>query len=253
MIDYTAAAPDDPRSLLVLQDLHSMDWRIVLVGAWMTRVWLVAEDRPETIRRTNDIDLALVPELPAATDLIARLGSLNYVQDRQGYPFRYQRMSEDGLLIIDLLTDAERPQHADALRVVGLATAVRETVAFRLVHRARGVDLPVNVPTIERALLLRALALDAGPEMLKFVDYARDYAALAKAVVESHLGEFRELTPTKEYALARDLIGRLFHSIDAPGTRAVASAARGDPDVEARSVVRASNDLFGRGSDAERP
>lgn len=80
--------------------------------------------------------------------------------------------------------------------------------------------------------------------MLKFADYARDYAALAKAVVEGHFVEFRALAETREYALAREMIERLFHSIEAPGARAVAAAATGDPDVEARNVVRASSRLF---------
>lgn len=243
VIDYGAVGPDDKRSLLVLQDLESADWPIVLVGAWMTRVWLVAERRPDPIRRTNDIDVALVPELPAATQLVARLESLKYEQDRQGYPFRYQRMSEEGLLIVDLLTDAERPQHGDALPVYGLDAALRRTVSFTLVGRQH-VRIGIAVPAIEWATLLRALALKGGPEMLKFSDYALDYGALAKAVADGHADTFRALSVTKEYATARDLVGRHFGSMDAPGARAVAAAARGDPDLEAQTVVRASTELF---------
>lgn len=243
MIDYDAVALGDPRSDLILRDLESARWPAVLVGAWMTRIWLVAERRPEAIRRTNDIDVALVPEVPATTDLLERLATLGYKRDTEGYSFRHQRMSEQGLLIVDLLTDADRPQHPDALPVVGLGLAIQETVPFSL--RSQGGDMHVRVPTLDRAVLLRALALLGGPETIKFPDYARDYAALASALADRDPHSFRRLSSAVEYMRARSVLRPLFAGLDSPGARAVAEGARGDPDLAARNSVRVTGELFG--------
>lgn len=246
VIDYLPTGRSDLLTIRTLRDLQSISERVVLVGAWMTRIWILARRRPEAIRRTNDVDVGLTPEVPSGS-LVPALRSLGYEQDRAGYPFRYQRMSQEGLLIVDLLVDSRRASaEPNALAVYGLDAALTRTVDFHL--RVIGLEqsLTVRVPTLARAVLLRALALEQGRAGLTFEDYANDFATLVLAVDEEATSELDELRSTAEFAVASRIVVPLFASLDAPGSRAYASFARADPDVAARNLAAAVRSVFAR-------
>lgn len=246
MIDYLPTGRSDLLTIRTLRDLQSVSEGLVLVGAWMTRIWVLARRRPEAIRRTNDVDVGLTPEVPSGS-LVPSLRSLGYEQDSAGYPFRYQRMSQEGLLIVDLLVDSRRASaEPDALAVYGLDTALTRTVAFDLRIAGLEQSLTVRVPTLARAVLLRALALEQARAGLKFEDYANDFATLVLAVDEEATGELNELRSTAEFAVASRIVMPLFASLDAPGSRAYASVAHGDPDVAARNLAAAVRSVFAR-------
>jgi predicted nucleotidyltransferase len=228
-----------------MRDVERCAARLVLVGAWMTRVWLVVLARHEALRRTNDIDLALTPEVAGTTDLAKCLLGLGYAQNVD-YTFRYERMSADGLLIIDLLVDQGRSEAIpDAYAVYGLDTAIESTSGFVIEVAGRPDRLSVTVPTLPRAVLLRALALDQGPASIKFTDYAADFVALARAV-DLEDKEFAELRTRPEFTRAREVALPLFGSPDSPGSRAVAQGAAGDPELAARTASIVVRDLFER-------
>lgn len=109
---------------------------------------------------------------------ITALKNVGYVQDRAGYPFRYSRMTEGGVRIIDLLVDDDAPDDHGALRVPGLASAATRTEDVALEIAAAGT-VNFRVPSLDGAFLLRALALSGGPGDLKFEDYANDAGVLA--------------------------------------------------------------------------
>lgn len=175
VIRYVPRGPIDALSARALVELSSELGPPVVLGGWMTRVWAVARGRDARV--TNDLDVTYLPEVLAVPEVAAGLRRLGYHQDDRGYPFRYTRMSNDGLLIVDLLCDAEQQLDPSAQPVFGVAFATERLESFDLTVVDVGVA-HVLVPAIERATVLRLLALDQGPGMVRFAPYAVDAHAV---------------------------------------------------------------------------
>jgi len=194
---------------------------------------------------TNDVDLGAEAHLVNATRTAELLIGAGYERDSGGYPFRYARMTKAGLQIIDLLVDSEERQTDGALSVYGLHAAAAARVDVDIEISRIGIAA-IQVPSLDGAFLLRALALEGGPSSLKFVDYARDAASLAILLEASPEDLVRWRTRSDEtVARARELTLPLFESDRAPGSLASARDSRGDPAIAARHASSAIRGLLG--------
>ena len=208
----------------------------------MTRIWTLSLDALEP-RLTNDVDLAVDTRIAKGARTFELLRKAGYRRDTHGYDFRYTRMTKSGLMIIDLLVDSAKPTEG-ALAIYGLGEAAVRTVDFEL-EITRVGDAAIRVPSLDGSFLLRALALEDGPEGLKFVDYATDAASLAR-LLEGQAGALGQWRRRSGPAVqrARDLVLPLFESEKAPGSIAAASRARGDSTLAARRASSAVRSLF---------
>lgn len=239
VIQIEVASLPERLSFGALVDLAELT-RPTVVGAWMTRIWLAASGSPGVGRRTADVDVQVdSAETVSSGELIALLEGRDYVRDDAGYPFRMTRRVAEGLRIIDLLVDASSASlDSPAFPVVGLGAATAELVSMKI-ESAMAKPIRVNVPTLERAFLLRCLAVEVGPEGLKFADYIDDALQLARLVRRSHVAgaSLAELRSTPLGRRALDIIAPLFSDMAAPGSRAVSDRAVRDGDLAAREAA----------------
>jgi hypothetical protein len=206
----------------------------------MTRVWLLSANALPALRHTNDVDIAISPESPSSQVLRDGLLGHGYILDPYGHPFRLQRMTKDyGLLIIDLLVDETRAiSDPNAYPVYGLDFAISQLAFHTLRLRGFGQDVDVAVPSLDRAAVLRLLALEQGTDNAKFDDYAKDAALLAALSVDSG-GPSLEVRNSPQFTSARSYAAALFSDLDAPGSRAAAKGSEGDIDLVARRLSAA--------------
>jgi hypothetical protein len=217
----------------------------LILGAWMTRLWVLLT-RPEMrVRATNDVDVGFETAVGYVEPARRALEEKGYVQDAGDYRFRFSRMTASGVLIVDLLIDEERASGLEpALPVFGMAAAAQSTVDASL--RVAGIGrCEVRIPTLDGAFLLRALALTGGAGDLKFEDYAADAASLAQLLVVSdeYLRRWRARRG-EVVARARVLALPLFDNPMSPGALAAARREQQDTALTARRVSAAIHELF---------
>lgn len=246
VIRYVPSGNSDELSCAALVDVASAATGAVVVGAWMTKAWVLIAGGALP-RVTNDVDVAAQPEV--RTDGFGgALIDRGYLRDERGYPFRYSRQTDQGVRLVDVLAD-ENAQHAEpAFPVFGLDEATRSLVDVTIEIAGLG-SAPVRLPTLDGAFLLRSLALADGAAGLKFQDYAGDAAAIGQLLLAeaTALAAWRARTGAC-IARARDIALPLFAASSSPGPLAVAQRARGDRDLAARQASATFNELFGRGS-----
>lgn len=158
------------------------------------------------------------------------------------------RRVDEGVRIVDLLVDRDTAgRDSPAFPVEGLAAATAELVTMEI-ESPTTPAFRVNVPTLERAFLLRCLAVVIGPDGLKFVDYVDDAVHLARLVHRSAdaTRSLAELSTTSLGQRARDITLPLFADSAAPGSRAVSARKIGDGDLAARQVAALLQELLGR-------
>lgn len=235
MIHFTLASLPERLSFGALTDLGAVTTPTV-VGAWMTRIWLGAFGEADSGRRTADVDVQVdSAETLGSGELIALLEERDYRRDNAGYPFRLSRRVDEGTRIVDLLVDREATG-AVGFPVEGLDLATAVTTEHEL--GARGVaTFRVRVPSLEGAFVLRCLALTGGPSELKFQDYVQDAVQLGRLVdrcdaARQDLDRLRSILGPR----LRDVMARLFSDADAPGSRAAARLAPGNPDLASRQA-----------------
>ena len=244
MIRYAPSGKVDLLACSTLVEAATALDKPLVLGAWMTRAWLLLLDPQTRVRATNDVDVGFQPEFPYAGKTIDSLRAIGYRQDQEGYPFRYARMTAQGLRIIDLLIDEDVVDAHGALRVLGMASAVERTQDITLDIEDAGTAT-FRIPSLDGAFLLRALALSGGPGGLKFEDYAIDAGALAILLTESAdaLTAWGKRTGTA-LTSARSIALPVFATERSPGSVAAASRARGDPALAGRRVSAAVRLLF---------
>jgi hypothetical protein len=234
VIRYEPIGPIDSLTCRTLVEVAEAIPRPLVVGAWMTRLWALAFGAAPP-RLTSDVDVGAEPELVDVAEAAKLLQSRGYKRDEQGYPFRYTRMTREGVLIVDMLVDsgAARPDES-ALPVFGLAAGAKAQKEFQVELVGIGTAA-IRVPSLDGAVLLRALALADGPTGLKFQDYAVDAVLLGQLLTESPEDFLRWKGQTGEAATrAREIVLPLFASERAPGALAVGTRASGDPTLAAR-------------------
>jgi hypothetical protein len=242
----TRYEPTGPIDLLGCRTLIEVCGAIdkpLVIGAWMTRAIVLSRNSGLRVRRTNDVDVAAVPEVANVVELSRRLAASGYQRDQQGYPFRYSRMTPSGLQIVDVMVDASSPS-PDALGVLGLRSA---TVTLDLIHLdIQEVGMAdFRVPSLDGAFLLRVLALQDGPGGLKFPDYAGDAGQLALFLVDDPkaLASWeRRRDRSMEDAIR--INNGLFDTERSPGSIAAARLLGGDEVLAARRVTAAMTQLF---------
>jgi len=210
----------------------------------MTRAWVLGTGMAQALRATNDVDIAAPPDggSDAAAALLLQRG---YQQDQLGYPFRYVRLTDAGLHIIDLMVDEQRSSSSEAaFPVYGLDEAAKTTTRMTLELVGVGTA-DIRVPALDGAFLLRSLALADGAGGLKFEDYARDAWSVGRLLINdedalaawrARSGEFVER--------ARTIASPLFSSSTGPGPLAVARRSAGDQDLVARQVSETMTELL---------
>lgn len=217
----------------------------LILGAWMTRIWILLARPDMRVRATSDVDVGFDPAVGYVEDARRALEEKGYVQDAGDYRFRFSRLTDAGVLIVDLLIDQERASGLEpALPVFGVAAAARATVDVSM--RVAGIGQgEVRVPTLDGAFLLRALALTGGAGDLKFEDYAADAASLAQLLVGS-AEDLRRWQARSGDAVerARVLALPLFDTPTSPGPLAAARREPGDKALAARRVSAAIHELF---------
>lgn len=236
VIHFTLASLPERLSFGALTDLGAVTTPTV-VGAWMTRIWLGAFGEANSGRRTADVDVQVdSAESPGSGELIALLEERDYRRDSAGYPFRLSRRVGEGTRIVDLLVDREA-RGAIGFPVEGLDLATRITAQHEL--GAPGVEpFCVRVPSLQGAFVLRCLALAGGPSGLKFEDYVQDAVQLGRLVSRNDAARqgLEELRSRAISQRLRDVMAGLFSDADAPGSRAAARLAPGNPDLASRQA-----------------
>lgn len=235
VIRYRPASRPDLLGVLALIDVAALMECPIILGAWMTRLWTVARGSLLQPRKTSDVDVGISSELKALTRMVPLLRAKGYEQDTGGYPFRFHRLTGDGVVIVDLLIDEKRATPGEpAYPVYGLDFAAEQLQAFDLDLGSAG-NAHVCVPTLDRAFVLRCLALeDAGS--IKFEDYVRDAWSLAQ-LVDTDAAATARLEQSRdrdELRRASGVIARLFENERSAAIRAVRRSALGDPEVVAR-------------------
>jgi len=166
-------------------------------------------------------------------------------QDKAGYPFRYAKLTREGVQIADLLIDASSaPSDGSAQPVYGLTTASAYLTDVNFEISGVG-SAAVRVPTLDGAFLLRLLALEDGPGGLKFPDCASDAASLGLLLIEDldALDRWRSRTGDA-MDKARVLAGDLFGDSTSAGATAAAARTSGDELLAARRVSSAIRALI---------
>lgn len=95
----------------------------------------------------------------------------------------------------------------------------------------------MKVPSLEGAFVRRCLALTGGPSELKFEDYVQDAVQLGRLVDRNDAARqgLDRLRSTLGPRLC-DVMAGLFSDADAPGSRAAARLAPGNPDLASRQA-----------------
>jgi hypothetical protein len=145
VIEYDPSGPSDRLACQTIFDVASVLNKPLVLGAWMTRLWILMMQPGVRVRATNDVDIGFDPAIGYADDARLAIERIGYVQDAHDYRFRFSRMTREGVQIVDLLIDKERASGTEpALPVFGIDTAAQSTVDVSLVvpgHRAiRGAD-----------------------------------------------------------------------------------------------------------------
>lgn len=217
----------------------------LILGAWMTRLWVLI-GRPEIrMRATNDVDIGFEPAVGYVEDARRALEHKGYLQDPGDYRYRFSRMGDAGMRIVDLLIDEENASGLEpALPVFGLTAAAQSTIDVTLRVAEIG-QCEVRIPTLDGAFLLRALALSGGAGDLKFEDYAADAASLAELLVsnDAYLVRWRARSGNV-VDRARQLALPLFDSPTSPGPLAASRRDRRDAALAARQVSATVHRLF---------
>lgn len=230
-----------------LTDLGDVTTPIV-VGAWMTRIWLGAFGEAGAGRLTADVDVQVdSAETLASRELITLLEGRAYQRDALDYPFRMTRRVAEGARIIDLLVDRDSPSSQDSVGypVEGLELATKVLVRHEL-------DAPdtrpfgVMVPTLARAFVLRCLALQIGRTGLKFDDYVEDAVQVARLVRrdESAGRELKSLRATPVGERVREVMLPLFANVSSPGATAASRTAMGDRALASRQASALIQELL---------
>lgn len=227
--------PDDRPDVLTIGALLDIASRMrpTILGAWMTRLTLMRLGHPAAGRRTADVDVGVGnASMTASTELRDVLSDLGYVEDAT-YRFRMSRRTADGVRIVDLLADAASGDPR-AFPVRHLDALTKETIA--LVVEAHGTKAELLVPGLIETACLRALALETGPQSLKFQDYVRDMLAMLE-LVEEHAAERARVSriPREIRDDVGSLLRPLFADPTSPGSLA-AGRGRADPALEARQA-----------------
>lgn len=247
VIRYAPAGRSDLLACLSLVDAAMALPRPLILGAWMTRVWLLLRGAKRMPRATNDVDLDVGSQVGYSGAAHEALAALDYRQDARGYPFRYSRLTSEGLRIIDLLIDAERQaEYPTALAVLGIDEAANATFEIELEMEGAGRAL-ARVPTLDGAFLLRVLALSEAAAGLKFDDYAADAETLGELLIEEPdaLARWNERTG-ETLRRARSTALPLFETERSPGSLAIGRRALGDRVLAARRASATMRDLFRR-------
>ena len=243
VIRYVPTGNSDQLSSHALIDVAGSTTSPVIVGAWMTRAWMLSSGAGQLPRVTNDVDVAAQPEVRVdrVGDALSRLG---YVRDDMGYPFRYSFLTDAGVRIVDVLADDRQAPGEPAFPVFGLDEATRSLVDVDIDIVGLGTAA-FRLPTLDGAFLLRCLALTDGAGGLKFPDYASDAAAMGRLLINdpTALSQWRSRsgdTVTRARAIALPL----FSGSTEPGALAVAQRATGDRSLAARQAAETFTELF---------
>jgi hypothetical protein len=244
VIRYEPLGPTDQLTCRALVDVGRALATPTILGAWMTRTWVLTYGG-QTPRATADVDVGAPTEVGYAQVAAAALERLGYEQDRGGYPFRYAKLTRDGLQIADLLIDASSaPSDGSAQPVYGLTAASASLTDVKFEISGVG-SAAIRVPTLDGAFLLRLLALEDGPGGLKFPDYASDAASLGLLLLDDPdaLSRWRDRSggPADR---ARLLAADFFGNSTSAGATAAAGRTRGDGELVARRVSSAIRALI---------
>jgi len=105
-------------------------------------------------RATADVDIGAHTEVGYAKTAAAALEQRGYQQDKAGYPFRYAKLTPEGVQIADLMIDAgSAPTDGSAQPVYGLSAASEQLTEARFEISGVG-SATVQVPTLDGAFLL---------------------------------------------------------------------------------------------------
>lgn len=148
MIAYEPTGPSDRLACQAMVEVAHVLNKPLILGAWMTRLWVLIAGPAMRVRATNDVDVGFEPAVGYVEDARRALEEKGYVQDAGDYRFRFSRMTAAGVLIVDLLVDQERASGLEpALPVYGMAAAAEATVEASL--RIAGIGrCEVRMPTL---------------------------------------------------------------------------------------------------------
>lgn len=219
--------------------------RPLVIGAWMTRAWVLGSGTTQVPRATNDVDIAAPPEVGGSSGAAASLLQRGYRQDELGYPFRYSLTTNAGVQIIDLMVDQNRTSSVEtAFPVYGLDEATKRTTDMTIDVVGIGTA-KIRIPGLDGAFLLRALALADGAGGLKFDDYARDAWAIGKLLIDNEAALASWRARSGEFIeSARKIARPLFTSSSGPGPLTIARRVSGDQDLVARQVSETMLELL---------
>ena len=243
VIRYEPAGPSDLLGCRTLVEVCEALHGPLIIGAWMTRAIVLSHVPEMRVRRTNDVDVAVLPEVAAASDAARLLLDAGYRRDEHGYDFRYVRTTPEGVQIVDLMIDASAPSPG-TFSVFGLGEASVTTDDVTIDIQSVGMG-SFKVPSMDGAFLLRLLALADGSSSLKFDDYAADAGQLALLLVDDSeaMAAWRRRVGAGVQR-ARQIAGPLFESERAAGSIAAARRLGRDETIAARRVSAAMRDLL---------
>jgi len=244
-VQYRPTGRSDELGCRALTDAADTLKRPLVIGAWMTRAWVLESGASQAPRSTNDVDIAAEPEVGGSGGAAALLHQRGYRQDQLGYRFRYSLSTKAGVRIIDLMVDEKNASAGEiAFPVYGLDVATETTVDMSI-HVVGIGTADIRIPGLDGAFLLRSLALADGAGGLKFEDYARDAWSIGQLLVRNGNALASWRARDGEVAKrAREIAVPLFSSPTGPGPLAVARALLGDPDLIARQVSETMLELL---------
>jgi hypothetical protein len=216
-----------------------------VIGAWMTRAWVLSSGSRQPPRATNDVDIAAKTEVGGSEGAASLLLQRGYRRDELGYPFRYSLATKAGVRIIDLMVDDTSTSSGEiAFPVYGLDEATEPSVDVSI-HVAGIGTADIRIPRLDGAFLLRCLALAGGAGGLKFEDYARDAWSIGQLLVsDGNALAYWRARDGDVVKRAREIAVPLFNSATGPGPLAIIRRLPGDQDLIARQVSETMHELL---------
>jgi len=241
-----ATSRADENALLSLSDLSSViaNEDALILGGHMVAIPQACFPTGSGTRRTTDSDAGLSTQVAASGDIVKRLRALGY--DNPDTNNRFLLGKDPEQRVIDLLVPAptqrfESQEHGGgafdavpglhlALSGVGIAVEVRA-----ILLDGSELPVPVRVPTVEAALVVKALA-HAGRRAVKDIEDVHSLLEIANSYDRVEIGGWK--LDAEPLTGARLDAGRALN--------ALADGARSNPAVGEARVTAASLALLVR-------